>query len=178
MGGWRCGRLLEGRSAYRWAWNRAQFDRKAALLNAPLTLHAAIPRTSLSGLRIARIQRTLGGPRSTCSFNTSEGLRNMLSWALKKIFGTSHERAVRRLQPKVVAINALEPEMQELSDEELRAKTAEFKERIANGADPGRPVDRGVCSVPRGGAPRAEDASLRRPAARRGWCCTRVPSPR
>ncbi len=58
----------------------------------------------------------------------------MLSWALRKIFGTSHERAVRRLQPKVVAINALEPEMQELTDDQLRAKTAEFKERIANGA--------------------------------------------
>jgi len=58
----------------------------------------------------------------------------MFSWALKKIFGTSHERAVRRMQPKVAAINALEPTISALSDDELRAKTAEFRQRLANGA--------------------------------------------
>jgi preprotein translocase subunit SecA len=58
----------------------------------------------------------------------------MFSWALKKIFGTSHERAVRRMQPKVAAINALEPTISALSDDELRAKTAEFRQKLANGA--------------------------------------------
>jgi len=58
----------------------------------------------------------------------------MFTWALKKIFGTSHERAVRRMQPKVAAINALEPTIAALSDGELRAKTAEFRQKLANGA--------------------------------------------
>ncbi|MBI4956717.1 MAG: preprotein translocase subunit SecA [Myxococcales bacterium] len=57
----------------------------------------------------------------------------MLSF-IKKIFGTSHERTVRRLKPKVVAINALESELKALSDADLRAKTAEFREQLDNGA--------------------------------------------
>ncbi len=51
--------------------------------------------------------------------------------ALTKVFGTANERAVKRMLPVVATINALEPEMEKLSDEELRAKTAEFKARIA-----------------------------------------------
>jgi preprotein translocase subunit SecA len=58
----------------------------------------------------------------------------MLTWALKKILGTSHEREVRKLRPKVDAINVLEPGISALSDVELRAKTAEFKEKLDNGA--------------------------------------------
>ncbi|HEX8792479.1 MAG TPA: preprotein translocase subunit SecA [Polyangiaceae bacterium] len=58
----------------------------------------------------------------------------MLAWTLKKVFGTSHEREIRRLRPKVEAINALEPTISKLSDAELKAKTAEFKEKLDNGA--------------------------------------------
>jgi preprotein translocase subunit SecA len=47
-----------------------------------------------------------------------------------KIFGTKNERDVKRMMPRVQAINALEPEMQKLSDEQLRAKTDEFRARI------------------------------------------------
>ncbi len=54
-----------------------------------------------------------------------------LEKALTRVFGTSNERIVKRMMPTVAAINALEPEIEKLSDEELRAKTAEFKERIA-----------------------------------------------
>ena len=50
--------------------------------------------------------------------------------ALTKIFGTANERAIKRLLPNVGAINALEPEIQKLSDDELRAKTEEFRARI------------------------------------------------
>lgn len=57
----------------------------------------------------------------------------MINSVLGKIFGTAHEREMKRLQPSVDAINALEPKMQELSDEQLKAKTAEFKARIAKG---------------------------------------------
>ena len=55
----------------------------------------------------------------------------MSSNILTKIFGTSNERVVKRLLPRVQAINALEPQMKALSDEQLRAKTAEFRARIA-----------------------------------------------
>ena len=50
---------------------------------------------------------------------------------LAKIFGTANERAIKRLMPIVAQINALEPETKKLSDEELKAKTGEFKARIA-----------------------------------------------
>ncbi|MGA7341313.1 MAG: preprotein translocase subunit SecA [Terracidiphilus sp.] len=50
---------------------------------------------------------------------------------LTKIFGTSNERAVKRLMPGVAAVSALEPAVQQLSDEQLRAKTVEFRARIA-----------------------------------------------
>jgi len=49
---------------------------------------------------------------------------------IAKIFGTKNEREVKRLMPRVAAINALEPAMQKLSDDELRAKTDVFRQRI------------------------------------------------
>lgn len=50
-----------------------------------------------------------------------------------KIFGTANDRYLKKLQPKVEAINALEPEMQALSGETLKGKTAEFRARIEAG---------------------------------------------
>jgi preprotein translocase subunit SecA len=58
----------------------------------------------------------------------------MLTWVAKKLFGTSNDRAVRRMRPIVTAISALEPKIRALSDAELKAKTPEFKERLDNGA--------------------------------------------
>ncbi len=52
---------------------------------------------------------------------------------LKLIFGTKHERDVKRLLPIVRKINAIEESYQGLSDEELRSKTVEFRERLAKG---------------------------------------------
>ena len=50
---------------------------------------------------------------------------------LTKVFGTANERVVKRLLPIVAQVNALEEGVKHLSDEQLRAKTAEFKSRIA-----------------------------------------------
>ena len=58
----------------------------------------------------------------------------MLAWALKKVFGTSHEREIRRLRPQVEAINSMESRIAALSDAELKAKTPEFKQKLDNGA--------------------------------------------
>ena len=53
---------------------------------------------------------------------------------ITKLFGSKNERELRKLAPQVSAIGALEPQMQKLSDEALVAKTAEFKQRLENGA--------------------------------------------
>ena len=53
----------------------------------------------------------------------------------KKIFGTRNSRLLKKLRKTVNQINALEPELEALSDENLKAKTAEFKQRIADGAE-------------------------------------------
>lgn len=52
---------------------------------------------------------------------------------LEKIFGTHSEHELKRIYPIVDKIEALEPDMQKLSDEELRGKTKEFKERLTKG---------------------------------------------
>jgi len=54
----------------------------------------------------------------------------LINTLLGKIFGTRNEREIKRLLPRVAVINALEPEMQKLSDDQLRAKTDEFRARI------------------------------------------------
>jgi preprotein translocase subunit SecA len=51
--------------------------------------------------------------------------------ALTKVFGTANDRIIKRLTPVVAVINDLEPATKQLSDEELRAKTVEFRARIA-----------------------------------------------
>jgi preprotein translocase subunit SecA len=73
----------------------------------------------------------------------------LINTLLGKIFGTKNEREIKRLRPRVAAINALEPEMKKLSDDQLRAKTAEFRARVQErlssivdeplGDDPDRP---------------------------------------
>src|ERR1700678_2418932 len=57
----------------------------------------------------------------------------MLDATLAKIFGTRNDREIKRLRPIVTAINDLEPQLRQLSDDELAQKTVEFKQRIANG---------------------------------------------
>ena len=52
---------------------------------------------------------------------------------LKKIFKTSNERKLVEIQPLVQKINSLEPQIQKLSDQDLKSKTQEFKKRIKNG---------------------------------------------
>ena len=58
----------------------------------------------------------------------------MLNSLLTRIFGSRNERLLRQFQKNVVRINALEPELEKLDDSALRAKTDEFKKRLAEGA--------------------------------------------
>jgi preprotein translocase subunit SecA len=57
----------------------------------------------------------------------------MLDTLLAKVVGTQNDRELKRLRPIVAAVNALEPGIKALSDEQLRGKTAEFRQRVANG---------------------------------------------
>ncbi len=102
----------------------------------------------------------------------------MLSWALKKVFGTSHEREIPTLRPKVEAINALDASMTALTDAELKAKTAEFKEKLDNGAtlDDILPEAFAVCrEAGKRVAARCATTTCSSSAA---WSCTAGPSPR
>ncbi len=109
----------------------------------------------------ADVSRSAGLPART-RYND----RDMLDLLLKKIFGTKHERDVKRMQPLVVSINAFEESLQGLSDAELTAKTDEFRRRLAAAAAST------TCS-PRSsrwdgkGSPMAGDAAFRRAAHRR-----------
>ena len=57
----------------------------------------------------------------------------MMSGLLTKIFGSRNDRLLKQYRRNVERINAFEPQVSPLSDEALRAKTAEFRERVAKG---------------------------------------------
>ncbi len=60
----------------------------------------------------------------------------MIGKVLAKVIGTQNEREIKRLRPLVAEISALEPQIQSLTDEQLRARTEEFKRRVAAGESP------------------------------------------
>ena len=66
----------------------------------------------------------------------------MLGTVLKKVFGSANERRLKAYRPKIAEINALEPQFQALTDEQLRDKTAEFRAALAAGKTPRRPAAR------------------------------------
>ncbi|MFT6351541.1 MAG: preprotein translocase subunit SecA [Neptuniibacter pectenicola] len=59
----------------------------------------------------------------------------MLTGLLKKVFGSKNDRELKRMGKIVKAINALEVDLEKLTDEELAAKTVEFRQRLDEGAD-------------------------------------------
>lgn len=58
---------------------------------------------------------------------------SMVTQILTKMFGTKHDREMKKIQPTVDRINALEPAISALTDEQLKAKTPEFQERLKKG---------------------------------------------
>ena len=57
----------------------------------------------------------------------------MLIKMLTKVFGSRNDRTLRRMRKVVNIINGMEPAMEKLSDDELKAKTAEFRARLEKG---------------------------------------------
>jgi len=60
----------------------------------------------------------------------AKGTKLLIGKIISKVIGTKTERELKRLWPVVAQVNAFEPEMQKLSDAELRAKTEEFRQRV------------------------------------------------
>src|ERR1044072_2385396 len=58
----------------------------------------------------------------------------MIDKFLTKVFGSSNQRYLKTIQPIINRINELEPSVKKLSDEQLRARTVEFKELVARAA--------------------------------------------
>jgi preprotein translocase subunit SecA len=58
----------------------------------------------------------------------------MYKWISRKLFGNDNERTLKRIGPLVSAINDLEARIQPLTDDQLRGKTAEFRDKLAQGA--------------------------------------------
>ncbi|MBV8791587.1 MAG: preprotein translocase subunit SecA [Pseudolabrys sp.] len=59
----------------------------------------------------------------------------MIGAVARKLFGSANDRRIKSYQPRVDAINELEPQLAALSDEELKARTGELKQRVANGEE-------------------------------------------
>ena len=57
----------------------------------------------------------------------------MIGALARKFFGSANDRRIKGYQPRVDAINALEPEVAALSDEALKARTGEFRQQLAEG---------------------------------------------
>ena len=57
----------------------------------------------------------------------------MLNKIFRKVFGSRNDRLVRRMSKMVEQISTLEPQMEALTDAQLRAKTDEFRQRLADG---------------------------------------------
>ncbi|HTI18396.1 MAG TPA: preprotein translocase subunit SecA [Trinickia sp.] len=57
----------------------------------------------------------------------------MTTGFLQKLFGSRNQRLIKQYQKTVAVINALEPQIEQLTDEQLRAKTEEFRQRVASG---------------------------------------------
>jgi preprotein translocase subunit SecA len=101
----------------------------------------------------------------------------MLGALARSLFGTANDRIVKGFDKPVAKINALEPEFSKLSDDALRAKTIEFRERLAKGDTLDDAAGRSLRHGARGSSRHAGPAPLRRPAGA-AWCCTTARSPK
>ena len=84
----------------------------------------------------------------------------MLNW-FKKVVGSSNDRYIKTLHPRVAQINAHESKTSKWTDDQLRGKTAEFREKIERGAS----LDDLLPIVPEGGVPRKLSVKWS------FWCC-------
>ena len=75
----------------------------------------------------------IASPFFICSLEAKKENNSMISKLLKSVFGSRNDRLLKQYRQTVARINALEAQIAALSDDELRAKTAEFKQRVQQG---------------------------------------------
>ena len=91
----------------------------------------------------------------------------MLGALAKKIFGTANDRRLKTYAPNVKAINALEPQLEALTDDELTDRTVQFREQFASGKSLDDLLDPRLRHRPRSVQAHARPAPFRRSAHRR-----------
>lgn len=91
----------------------------------------------------------------------------MLIKMLTKVFGSRNDRTLRRMRKVVNIINGMEPAMEKLSDDELKAKTAEFRARLEKGEVLENLIPEAFAVVREASKRVFRHAPLRRPAAGR-----------
>ncbi len=104
--------------------------------------------------------------RDAFAHGLRKGIR-MIGAVARKLFGSANDRRIKGYQPRVDEINALEPGIAALSDDELRARTADFKKQIDGRQDARRYPGAGFRHRARGGQAHARPAPFRRAADRR-----------
>src|SRR6266446_2064631 len=109
--------------------SRAWMAGSSALISATTGIIRLTSRSCLGPKIFLRIASIIAGALYA---SASRALRAAI---LKKIFGTKHERDVKRMMPVVAEINVLEPPVQALDDAALRSRTDELRKRVADGAE-------------------------------------------
>ena len=127
-GAYLTGRPVPRRGNGRQAVHFRAFCRRPSL-NSPDASCAAAPRTRGNVRPAAGAPRSQGTARSIARSERSK----MLGTVLKKMFGSANDRRLKGYKPKVAEINALESEFAALTDDQLRAKTDEFRAELAAG---------------------------------------------
>ena len=121
--------------------------------------------------RVARAEsgprRPAPAPQATARIGARSERSKMLGTVLKTMFGSANDRRLKGYRPKIAEINALEPQFEALTDEQLRAKTEEFRAELAAGKTVDDLHRSGFRRRPRGGQTHAQAAALRRPVDRR-----------
>ncbi len=99
----------------------------------------------------------------------------MIGSFARKFFGSSNDRRIKGYAPRVNAINALEAEVEKLTDDQLRARTEEFRKQVAGGT----PLDDLlVPASPRSAKPPSalSASAILTCSSLAAWCCTKARS--
>lgn len=102
-------------------------------------VHAFVPGAGRTH-RVAARPLFLPSPTSSSRLSVGVSLEDFMTGKDEEKRKKENERYIQELQKRVEKINALEPMVDDMSDEELQAKTVEFKERLAKGEDINGPL--------------------------------------
>src|SRR5262249_55403119 len=102
---------------------------------SPSPTRASSTRSSSSPRRGGSERRPRSGSRAARLDPGEYNRPVMIDLVLRKVFGSKHERDVKRMRPRVTAINALEAEIGRWPDEAFRARADEFRQKLQDGTE-------------------------------------------